>query len=210
MRSVRIAFAPHFVASIISARLLTVHTSARDEFSKHTKTKGPREAGKHTDILARLAALLPERLAITPDEAAEVHAETPARVPEVLSRQRRRHANVGQADIGEELACRLQVLRVPKAEDEARRKVRLVVGVRRDDLVHEGEEANGLVVDLDIDVEEHVLVLGEHEERDRFAERRDLLVRSLVRQELVEGAVVLLGLDPPGSVRRAVEKGVWK
>lgn len=70
--------------------------------------------------------------------------------------------------------------------------------------MHEGEEAFGLVVDLDVDVEVDVCVLGLLQELDCLAEGRDLLVGRLVREELVEDTVVLLRLNPSGPVRRSV------
>ena len=72
--------------------------------------------------------------------------------------------------------------------------------------MHEGEEGDGVVVDLDVDVEEDVTVFGEQQQFERLLEGRDFLLGRLVGEELVESAVVVLRLDSPGSVGGAI----WK
>lgn len=126
----------------------------------------------------------------------------------MLAREAGRHADVGAADVRDNLTARGEELGVPESEHEARCEGRLVVLVRRDNLVDEREEFLRVVEDLDVDVEHDVVVLGLHQQRDRLAEGRDPLVRRLVRDELVEASVVLLRLDGARPVRGAVEKRV--
>lgn len=53
-------------------------------------------------------------------------------------------------------------------------------------------------------------VLLLHQQRDRLGEQGDPLLGKLVRDELVENAVVPLSLDASGAVRRSVEVGVME
>ena len=90
----------------------------------------------------------------------ERHAENLAVIPEKLARGRGAVANVRAATVGQDLLGWLEERWVPQSEQDARCKTRLPLGVRRDDLVHEGEQALGVILHLDVDVKVCVLVLG--------------------------------------------------
>lgn len=80
----------------------------------------------------------------------------------------------------------------------------LPVLVLLDQRAHDREEAFRLIVDLDVDVEEDVLVGRLHEEVERLAQQRNLLMRLLDGAQLVELAVIPHLGDRARPVHRAV------
>lgn len=82
---------------------------------------------------------------------------------------------MSESNVRDETSGGLDVLGMPETEDETRGEEGFVVRVARHDVVHEGEEALGIVVDLDVDIEEDLHILGAHEEGDSLAEGGDLL-----------------------------------
>ena len=93
---------------------------------------------------------------------------------------------------------------MPEPEHESRSESGFVVGMGGDEGVHEGEEGDGVVVDLDVDVEKDVAVLGEEQQFERLLESRDFLLGRLVGEELVKSVVVVLSLNASGAVGGAI------
>jgi len=63
---------------------------------------------------------------------------------------------------------------------------------------------DGLVIDLDVDVEVNGLVLWSHQEFESFAKSWNLLMRCFVGTKLIETSMIVLSLDSTGSVRGTI------
>lgn len=94
----------------------------------------------HTHLLACLAAVADELLALIANEHGKAHGEALARVPEVLAGELCRHADVITTEAGEMGECRTYEDGMPEAKDQAWGKERFPVIMRRDDSSHLGLE----------------------------------------------------------------------
>lgn len=88
----------------------------------------------------------------------KVHRERIASVPEKLPRNVRAQTDMRARAIRQKSLRRFNKLRVPKAKYDTRRKLRLPIRLRRDNLVHEREKPRRVIEDLDVDVEEGMTV----------------------------------------------------
>lgn len=84
----------------------------------------------------------------------KVHRERIASVPEKLPRNVRAQTDMRARAIRQKPLRRFNKLRVPKAKYDTRRKLRLPIRLRGDNLVHEREKPRWVIEDLDVDVEE--------------------------------------------------------
>jgi hypothetical protein len=97
-----------------------------------------------------------------------------------------------------------------KAEEEGQRRTESRTQLRLEPfkllhhLLDQRKQPFRFVVNLDVDVEADVHVVRTHQQFDGLAESRNFLMRELVGDELVEDAVVGLGLDAAGTVGGAV------
>ena len=116
--------------------------------------------GPRHNTLTRRLAVLPELCAIRHCECRELDREHVTAVPEILARDGDALADVRAAAVWEVRLRVRQEAGMPESEQDTRGEDGLPVRLCGDDLVHEGEEVGGLVLDLHVDIELDVLVLG--------------------------------------------------